>query len=510
MKQFFWITILSIQLGFSQNYLVEKLPSRVRLSGESIHMDGEPDMGFLGIGYEVFGLAQKFPNWYFGVNTYSALTGMRSGFFVFGVSTGIHKPLYKNKLFYDAGLFLGGGGGSAAPDGGGFMVRPHLDLEAKISKIMAIRLGITGVDFPDGGAITSLHANLGLTMDVDTYFSRNTNFKNDKTIQKPSGFYKLNASMLSTTLFNFSKGPLKTTGVNSADFPAISLIGFELNRFLTEHLYATVELGGAYKGGVDGFMMYLSGLGYELPFLKNYFVLDFRALIGGAGGGAVEFGGGLATQFEAGLGVHIKDYLLKVNLGKTYAPNGEFESNQVDISLGRTFKLYKNQSDLREGVVAEEDVTLEEFNFSTYNRAYVSGSKRDKSGRLYDKVFNLIGFEVEKKFNQNLGLVAATVWAYQGNYGAYAEGWLGMQYYIPLHKTWSLSTKGMIGAGGGGDINLGNGLAFQYGLGIEKKVNKRCGIFLNVGQVRPVQNGNFTPVLVDLGLKLNINQLVKN
>ncbi|WP_010133957.1 hypothetical protein [Ochrovirga pacifica] len=506
MKHIIWIVLLSVQFAFSQSYSVEKLPSRIRLSGESIRMFGnEPDMGFLGIGYEVFGLVAKVPDWYFGVNTYSALTGIRSGFFVFGVSTGIKKPLLSNKLYYDAGLYLGGGGGSAAPDGGGFMVRPHLDIEWMISPRLGLRAGIAGVEFPDGGNITSLHANVGVSIGVDTYLTKS--IAEIQATTQATDFYKLQAAMLSTTLFDYRKGPTLSSDPNTAE--AISLIGFELNRFLTQHLYATVELGGAYRGGVDGFMMYLSGLGYELSFLNNHLVLDTRALIGGAGGGAVEFGGGLALQAEIGLGLRIKDYLLKANLGKTFAPNGAFESSQLDISLGRSFEFYQQKEPKKETVVTANNLVKEGFEFAVFNRTYFTKGEPDKQNRPYDKAFNLIGFDIEKHMNAHLSLLASTVWAYQGNYGAYAEGWLGLQYYLPITQTVKVPLKGMIGAGGGGDINLGNGLGYQYGIGLEKQVNQRVALFANLGQLRPVQEGNFTPYILDVGIKLNISQLVK-
>lgn len=507
MKKIFLIFIICSQVVFSQDtFSVDRLNSRIRFSGESVNMKNEADIGFLGIGYEVFGLSSKFPHWYFGANTYSALTGIRSGFFVFGVSTGIQKPIIKDKLSYDLGLFLGGGGGSGAPDGGGLMVRPHIDLEARISKRLSLRAGLSAVDFPSG-AITSLHANVGLSLDVDTYFT--DKLLNISKGEKAIGFNKINVAMLSTTLFNYKKGPLKTDKTVNTEAPVISILGLEFNRFLTNHLYATLELGGAFKGGVDGFMVYMSGLGYEIPLLKNNLFLDARALIGGAGGGDVSFGGGLAAQAEIGLGLNIKKYTLKFNYGKTFAPNGNFESDHLDIALGKTFKIYKNPKINSQELISDSEVKKDDFSFTTFNRAYFSGNKKDKNGRLYNDVFNSISFEVEKKFNKDLSVVAATVWAYQGDYGAYAEGWLGLQYYYHITDKLRATAKGLVGAGGGGGINLGSGLAYQYTLGLERDINKKWSFVANIGQVRPLLKGNFTPVLLDLGIKLNISQLVK-
>lgn len=491
-------------MSFSQDkFQVEKLASRIRVSGEIVNMQGEKDLGYLGHGYEVFGLIPSAPAWYFGVNSYSALTGIRSGFFVFGITGGIQKPILKDWLYADAGLFLGGGGGSGAPDGGGLMVRPHLDLEAFVTKKISLRAGLSLVDFPSG-AISSFNFNVGATINTDTYLAntiQTTEKGNTSTF-----FNELEISALSSNLFNYKKGPLKSDVDVNENAPTISLIGAEVKSGHHNNFYGVLKLGGAFVGEVDGFMMLLSGLGYELP-LTKWLSLDAKGLLGGAGGGNVQFGGGFATQIEAGVGLRFSDYFLNVNVGNTYAPNGNFQSNHLDISIGKKFKLYKNPAIKGSELVESDLLKKEEFSFSTYNRAYFSGDKNDKTGRRYDAVFNSIGFELEKKLNEYISVIGATVWAYQGNYGAYAEGWLGMQYYYHLSPTWSATAKGLFGAGGGGDINLGSGLVYQYSLGVQKVVNKRWSLILNAGQVRAV-NGNFTPVLLDVGVKLNISQLV--
>ena len=507
MKRIFTILLLICSfVSFSQNkYQVERLSSRIRLSGEIVRMQGEQDLGFLGHGYEVFGLIPKAPKWYFGVNAYSALTGIRSGLFVFGITGGIQKPIIKDWLYYDAGLFLGGGGGSGAPDGGGLMVRPHFDLEAFVSKNISLRAGVSLVDFPSG-AINSFNFNVGATINTNTYLANNIN-----TIEKGNTatfFNTIEISALSMNLFNYKKGPLKTDFTVDKNAPNISLIGAMIKSGHYNNFYGILKLGGAFIGEVDGFMMLLSGVGYELP-ITNWLSIDAKGLVGGAGGGNVQFGGGFATQIEAGVGFRFSDYLFNISYGNTYAPNGNFESNHLDVSLGKRFKLYKNPEIHSIELVESDNLKKEEFSFSTYNRAYFSGNKKDKSGRVYDDVFNSIGFELEKKINNHISIVGATVWAYQGNYGAYAEGWLGLQYYYPLSASWSATAKGLVGAGGGGSINLGSGLIYQYTLGVEKQINKRWSFVLNTGQVRAV-NGNFTPILLDAGIKLNISQLVKN
>ncbi len=504
MKKHLLLFIIFTQLIYAQeNFEVEKLASRIRLSGEFINMHNEPNIGFLGHGYEVFGLLPKYKSLYFGVNSYSALTGIRSGFIVFGVSAGVQKQLYKNWLSYDVGLYLGGGGGSGAPDGGGLMVRPHVDLQASITKNISLRTGISAITFPSG-AINSLNLNIGAVINANTYLI-NKKIK-EKSTSNLSLFNNLELGASSLNLINFKKGPLRAD--NPGDPSIISLVGLTLKSYQKNNTYGVLKLGGAFVGGVDGFMMLLSGIGYHLP-VNNWFFVNSSALIGGAGGGDVDFGGGLATQLEVGFGVKISDYYFQVNGGNTYAPNGNFKSNHIDISLGKRFKMYKTATDKKNEIVSADQYKKETFNFSIFNRSYISQRLKDKNGRFYDRIFNLIGFELEKKITNNLGIVAATVWAYQGNYGAYAEGWIGLQYGYPISDQLKITTKGLIGAGGGGGIDLGSGMAYQYAIGIEKNINERWSFLANIGQVRPVLDGSFTPILLDVGVKLNLSQLVK-
>ncbi|MGY5351701.1 hypothetical protein ACXGQW_03910 [Wenyingzhuangia sp. IMCC45533] len=507
MRNYYLLLLLLTSLANAQNiFEIEKLPSRVRISGEFINMHNEPDIGFLGHGYEVFGLIPKFKSVYFGVNAYSALTGIRSGFIVFGVSTGIQKSIYKDWFSYDLGLYLGGGGGSGAPDGGGLMIRPHLDFQIDLSKNIALRTGVSGITFPSG-AINSFNVNIGAVIKTNTYFVSELN-DSQSNYSSNSYFSNMELSASSLNLFNFRKGPLRPD--NTGNPSVISLVGLTLKTHQKKSVFGVLKLGGAFTGGVDGFMMLLSGLGYQVP-ITHWLYLNASALAGGAGGGDVDFGGGLATQIQAGLAFKLKDYYLEVSGGNTYAPNGNFKSNHLDVSLGKTFKMYRNSSSNLKEVVVADEFKEEGFNFSVFNRSYfLDDLELDKNDRNYDAIFNLIGFELSKKVYKKTSLLAATVWAYQGSYGAYAEGWLGLKQTFFSKNNMGLNAKIWIGAGGGGGINLGSGLAYQYSFGIDKKINQRWSLIANAGQVRPVLNGNFTPILLDIGVKLNIHQLVIN
>lgn len=510
MKKVYIILFLFSQIIQSQSdFSVEKFKSRFRLSGESMNMDGEPNIGMMGIGYDVFGLIKKYPNIYLGANSYSAMSGDRAGVFSFGVSAGYKKTIIKNSLFADFSVFVGGGGGGGAPDGGGLIIRPSFELEKRVNDKLSLRAGISRIDFPSG-TISSTHVNFGLVLNGAIYFANEESVTPAKFVANGSS-NKIRASFVNTTYSSFQGAVVEPNNTTYIPGTTIRLIGAEVDKFLSPNFYASVEFNGAVTGGIDGYMSYFLGGGFYYPFWNDRFFYDLRILAGSSGGGGVASGGGASFQFETGFGVKLlKSYELKILGGKTIAPWGTFEVNHFDIVLGKNFEIYKNEKlkFAKKAKVDSGEYRFQEIGFSTFNRTYIPPRIKDKKGNYYDKFFNLIGFELSVKINNYLSLIGSTIWAYQGSYGAYGEGWLGLSNNYQISDNWQLLLNGMVGAAGGGDINLGSGLLFQYSVGAEKVINDRLSFMMNVGQVRPLE-GNFTPVHIDLGIKLKINKLIK-
>ena len=143
-----------------------------------------------------------------------------------------------------------------------------------------------------------------------------------------------------------------------------------------------------------------------------------------------------------------------------------------------------------------------------YSRTYFSPDENDKSGNPYQDYFNLLSFEGQKYIEKKFTLNAATVWAYQGDYGAYAEGLIGAGYHYPLLSGWSVLAKALFCAAGGGGIDLRSGLVFQTNAGIEKKIGKHSSVFMNFGKFIPL-SGNFDPYSLDVGFSIDVYQLFR-
>jgi hypothetical protein len=404
------------------------------------------------------------------------------------------------------GAFLGGGGGGGAADGGGLIIRPHFDLEQRFGNL-GIRLGFSRIDFPSG-EITGNQINVGFSFSGNNYF---------KVVDSGYSYFdssrlntnKLRVALVGTQYFNIQDGSVPSKPA----VERVGLVGIQLERSINSYLYGLLKLSGAMSGGTDGYMSIFFGAGAKLPVVSNRINIESRLLFGPTGGGGVESGGGATVQAEAGLSFLFGNgYDVKLMAGKTFSPWGPFETNHIEIGLGKSFDRLFPEKEIV-GVsgfnVEVKDYTINNMAFMIYNRTYFPPNATTKSGTPYLNSFNSLGFEFQKYIGERLSINGGTVWAYQGDYGAYAEGLLGLTYYQPIFSKTKLAFKGMFGAAGGGDIDLGSGLLFQYALGLERSLNERWDLVFHVGQTRPIE-GNFKPISVDIGLKFHVSQLLKN
>lgn len=498
----FFLFVLKVE---SQESSVEVFPNRYRISWETVAMQTEEDLGFVGIGFDLFHLVNKSSTVYVGINSYSAMSGIRPGLITLGMSAGWCPQIFNNGFYLDMGAFVGGGGGGGADDGGGLILRPHLVLEKRFGNL-GLRLGVSRIDFPSG-SIEGNQVNVGVSYSGKNYF---------KVTQNEYGFIptaelqtnKLRVAMVGTQYFNLKEGSVP----GKPDVEEVGLVGVQIERNFSDYAYGILKLNGAYSGGTDGYMSIFLGAGGKLPVVRNRLNVEGRFLFGPTGGGGIESGGGATAQAEIGLSVLFGNgYDLKVMTGKTFAPWGPFSTNHLEVGIGKSFdRLFPTEvsNKTHEFNVDSNAYVVNHMAFSVYNRTYFPPSALDKSGVPYLSSFNLLGFEIQKFIGERFSINGGTVWAYQGNYGAYAEGLLGATYHQPIVDNWYLTAKGMFGAAGGGDLDLGGGLLFEYTVGIERVLNQKWNLFANFGKVQPLE-GNFAPLSLDFGLKFHINQLIK-
>lgn len=490
----------------AQELGVKSFPTRINFTYETLNQDFEPDLGFFGAGLDVFNISNKIPNLYFGLHSYGTLAGERPGLITLGITSGLRLPLIeKQQFFVDFGFFAGAGGGGGADDGGGLILRPHINLEKQFKNI-GFTLGYSRIDFPTG-SVSGNQLNFGITLNSTQYLK---SFKNKIKDLKPIAidFRNIRFSVVGTSYFGLKEG-----SVSSANFPEdqkIILAGIQVEKDIVgESLYGIFKINGALQGGVDGYMSILFGAGGKLPVVKKTINLESRVLFGPSGGGAVESGGGATMQIEAGPSIVFKnDYFIKIMAGKTFAPWGDFNANHIEFGIGKVLKglAPKLEKDQTEFTVSKDQVKENHLSFAVHNRTYFGLDGLDKGNQPYLSSFNLLGFEIQKYVTNRLSINGGTVWAYQGDYGAYAEGLLGAAYHQPVFSKINLIGKAMFGAGGGGGLNIGSGLIFQYTGGVEYKLGNKLNFYATAGKYQPLK-GNFDPYILDIGFKVHLYQL---
>jgi len=454
----------------------------LRFSFEEIDMpDAGENMGLYSIG-----AYDRLNPWlYGGITAYGAASGRRGGFFTGGYTLGIESKL-TDKWIFDAGYYVGAGGGGAAAQGGGLMIRPHVGLKYDFS-FGALGLNYTNVDFPNGDISSDA---IALSLDIP-FSSPTLNLEDDRlTAVDYFGADWKNVSRhrshLAARVRTYSPdSSSKNTSGGSLD-DSLGLVGVEYSYFLDKNWFATFETSGAITGGVGGYAELLAGLGYRLPLTKNDRLALLPALtIGGAGGGAVETGGGFVTRANLGL-----EYRLSPNLslimdgGYLTAPGGNFDTPYAGFNLAYVMETFaKDQKG--EPLTEKDIIQTTKWRFRPAHQWYFEAQRM--GGLTRD--MQLMGGKIDWMGGEWWYLTGQGLSAYAGGAGGYSEGHWGAGILSPSWKNWRLYGEMLIGAGGGGGVDSGSALLYKPSLGLEYDLNKAFSLQTGIGKVIS-QSGN--------------------
>ena len=471
----------------------EKFSGRYRFSYEDIPVSSSEDMGTVGVHYDTKPF-NAFSDVYLGFGGYGAMGGDRGGFFTGGATLGVHSfldvPNMPDDYAFDAGFFAGGGGGAEAFPGGGLMLRSHLMLEKEFD-LVTLRYGFARTDFPNTTNTndSDTHVSIGLSIPERNFSSK---------IFKDSGItlkeHQMSRRIVPVMMWYSpdSDAKKRSGGALTSD---INLLGFQHHQYLNDNLYRTFEAYGAGGGGTDGFAKVLGGLGVNYP-ITDWISADAKLSMGMAGGGDIDTGGGLIIQPMAGLEIPLfKHWSLKPMIGKTYAPDGNFSATTTELGLAWT----GNQSIRGTNAFAPSTT-----NFAIRNKTYFpdSGSKT-KNGDSYDSQIHQLGIELSKPVNDWMSLSGSAYGAYSGSVGAYAEGLFGVK-INPINmyneqSTWSPLVRYEVGVGGGGGMDVGEGLIHQWTLGVD--YDSFLGVVaLELGRMEPLDGGSFGANVLQMGI----------
>ena len=464
----------------------------LRFSFEEIDMpDAYERMGLYSIG-----AYDRLNSWlYGGITLYGAASGRRGGFFTGGYTLGVEHKLTDN-LKIDAGGYVGAGGGGAAAQGGGLMIRPHIGLKYDFGW-NELGINYTYVDFPNGDISSD-----AISLSLDIPFSSPTlNWKDDGlTVAEYFGADWSNISRHRSHLaarartYSPKRGSKTTSGGSLND--SLGLVGVDYSYFLDKNWFATFETAGAVSGGVGGYAELLAGIGYRFPLTKDDRLALLPAItIGGAGGGAVDTGGGFVARANLGLEYRLSpDFSLIMDGGYLTAPYGNFDTPYLGFNLAYVMESFaKDQkgTSLKE----REIIQASKWRFRPAHQWYFDAQR--KGGLSRD--MQLLGGKIDWMGGDWWYFTGQALSAYEGEAGGYSEGHWGLGILGPSWKNLQLYGEMLIGAGGGGGVDSGSALLYKPSLGLEYNVNEDFSIQTGIGKVLS-KGGNLNANTFDVSL----------
>ncbi len=488
--------------------------ARFRISYEVIPLaDGFEDMGVVGTHFDWHPF-ESFEPFYAGFGFYSAATGEEGGFFTFGYTLGLDYEFYDN-FHADAGAYLGGGAGEYIGfSNGGMMVHTHAALSYEF-KGVEVAMGIAWTDFPDTEKNkeykSDLHPYAGINITSEVW-SKSSDSNYSSELPDFNGLFKDIRITPTIVFYDIDDKPVKHAkrykGNNAYqdDFP---MLGIQLDKFLTDGLFVSMEAYGAVSSAA-GYAAIQMGLGYDLKLL-DFLAWESKMVAGFAGDSRIDTGGGFILQPMTGLRLQMTpSFSFKTLVGRTYAPSGLFEATTYEAGLS----WQASQPVPKKGsyLFSSENFDNLAWVFSPSFKMYFPfDSTHGKNQKESEKEIGLIGAQLSVPLNSWFSLIGSTHWAMTGNQGSYAEGLFGAKLSTPSFSPLKIraGVQGEIGAGAGADINTeSGGYVIQALASLEAPISEHTGLEIDAGQMR-TSDGKFKANTIKLSLNINLNLIFK-
>jgi len=452
-------------------------------------------MGLLGANY----LVQTSRLGYAGLGIYSAVTGDRGGFFTGGLAMGSDLFLFYPFTLRPA-IFVGGGGGGAAPQGGGLMLRASADIIYN-RKDWQTGIGWSDVRFPNGD-INSKQINLSFAYRFEDWMA----------VGWPKGKGQISSLSLPAQsqqreLYLQSETYWPQRGQSGRSHTPLDgrmdLIGIRWRQQLNTRWKGEFQTDGAWGGNTDGFAQVLLGASYRIVGSSS---VDWYlgAMLGAAGGGDVDTGGGLISRGFSGISLNILNKLnIHGELGYTDAMAGQFSATTISLGLGWNY----------ESLVPASSVDLSyrgsDFNWSKWrlrfgSQRYLGTQDEDRKGdEFVGEPVDLAVLKLDAFINNSLYVTGQALGAYEGGAGGYAVGLVGAGLRSPLYRKvieLEVGAEATLGAAGGGGIAVGGGRIFQAMVNFGLQTRYAWGLELSVGQVNSM-DGGLSERVVDMNIQ---------
>ncbi|NTW63936.1 MAG: hypothetical protein HGA46_07610 [Chlorobiaceae bacterium] len=460
---------------------------------EEWDLPGDESMGMVGLG-----VSHELSDYFsMGIGTWMAVRGERGGFITLGIDGTLHVPL-TDRLGLESGVFVGAGGGRGGYNlsGGGLMLRTHAALTCRIGSWGSLGAGVSYVDFPNSGSISSVQPFVSLSLPfyfpVEGGMERNA----DRISSRQDPPRKHSLAVIGRDLQVSSS----TNTLSGGDQDDLALLGIEWRTYFDETWYAKLEMEGAASRGSTGYMQILTGVGARLPLADDFYATADLS-VGGGGGGDVDTGGGLLFDASAGLQFFLTDnFFAGVSGGYLTSFSGGFESTSIALNLG--YEAGRGQDRNLSRTAAKGD-DAEYLRVRLVNQTYFKADDHWRTHHVDEDIQNL-GVQIDYFLDRNWYLSGQGLAAYDGNAGAYMTGLLGAGIRKNITDRFYLNAEALAGAAGGGGVAVGSGLVWQGNLGLGYDITPAISVMATAGRMEAF-DGDFRSNVLGLSLGYNFN-----
>lgn len=413
------------------------------------------------MGVARFGLRRGFTERLsLGIDSFAAVDGARGGFITLGFGAEYQWPLTE-RLAVELGLGVGAGGGRSGRTiaGGGLYVRQSVGLVHDVGRSGEISLGISHIDFPDGGVIEGEQVYAGYRHRFDAVSRPAGAVRAPVTDAELAAHpFRAHEFLLVGRQIDVDSGSRRAGGgAPQGDF---ATLGAEWRSAISDNAFLRVEAAGAMSGDSPGYMHILWGGGVRWRLSPRVSALAM-ASIGAAGGGFVETGGGLLV--DAGVGLQWRPgsrWAIEAMASRYAAPDGDLDANSYALRAAYLIGPRTGGAGTAAGAPGRESWPLR-------IRAVVQEYQgtvpdwRDIPGRDV----SLLGAQVDYLLGNGVYLTGQGIAAYSGEAAAYMTGLVGAGYQREFGPGVLLKGEALLGAAGGGGLAVGPGLVAQVNVG---------------------------------------------